>query len=133
MKTGRLLEDIKSGIDIVDFISDYVQLKKSGQNWKGLCPFHQEKTPSFMVSQSKQIFHCFGCGAGGDVIAFLLKHDNLSFHEAVTMLARKAGIAVDAGRIDQKSIQKDEHIRKALHEAGKFFAGKLQGVTVAQE
>src|SRR3972149_9158068 len=111
MKTDRLLEDIKSGLDIVDFISDYVQLKKSGQNWKGLCPFHQEKTPSFMVSQSKQSFHCFGCGAGGDVITFLLKHDNLSFHEAVTMLAKKAGIPMDAGRIDQKSIQKDELIR----------------------
>jgi DNA primase len=133
MKNDRLLEDIKSGIDIVDFISGYVQLKKSGQNWKGLCPFHQEKTPSFMVSQSKQIFHCFGCGAGGDVIAFLLKHDSLSFHEALTMLAKKAGIPMDAGRFDQKSIQKDELIRKALQEAGKFFAGRLRGTKEAEE
>lgn len=133
MKNDRLLEDIKSGIDIVDFISGYVQLKKSGQNWKGLCPFHQEKTPSFMVSQSKQIFHCFGCGAGGDVITFLLKHDSLSFHEAVTMLAKKAGIPMDAGRFDQKSIQKDELIRKALQEAGNFFADKLQGTKYAEE
>ena len=133
MKTDRLLEDIKSRIDIVDFISGYVQLKKSGQNWKGLCPFHQEKTPSFMVSQSKQIFHCFGCGAGGDVITFLLKHDSLSFHEAVTMLAQKAGISLDAGRIDQKSIQKDELIRKVLQEAGIFFADKLRGNRDAEE
>ena len=133
MKNDRLLEDIKSGIDIVDFISGYVQLKKSGHNWKGLCPFHQEKTPSFMVSQSKQIFHCFGCGAGGDVITFLLKHDSLSFHEAVTMLAKKAGIPMDAGRFDQKSIQKDELIRKALQEAGNFFAGKLRGTKDAEE
>ncbi len=133
MKNNRLLEDIKSRIDIVDFISGYVQLKKSGQNWKGLCPFHQEKTPSFTVNQSKQIFHCFGCGAGGDVITFLLKHDSLSFHEAVTMLAKKAGISIDAGRLDQKSIQKDELIRKALHEAGVFFAKKLRETKEAEE
>jgi len=68
MKSERLLEEIKSKIDIVEFISDYVHLKKSGQNYKGLCPFHSEKTPSFMVSQAKQIFHCFGCGVGGDVV-----------------------------------------------------------------
>ena len=133
MKTDRLLEDIKSRIDIVDFISGYIQLKKSGQNWKGLCPFHQEKTPSFMVSQSKQTFHCFGCGAGGDVISFLLQHDSLSFHEAVTMLAKKAGISLDAGRIDRKSIQKDELIRKALQEAGIFFANKLRTAKEAGE
>lgn len=133
MKNDRLLEDIKSATDIVDFISGYVQLKKSGQNWNGLCPFHQEKTPSFMVSQAKQIFHCFGCGAGGDVITFLLKHDSLSFHEAVTLLAKKAGISIDAGRFDQKSIQKDELIRKALQEAGSFFAGKLRETKNALE
>lgn len=133
MKTDRLLEDIKSATDIVDFISGYVQLKKSGQNWKGLCPFHQEKTPSFMVSQAKQIFHCFGCGAGGDVITFLLKHDSLSFHEAVTLLAKKAGISIDAGRFDQKSIQKDELIRKALQEACSFYADKLRRTKNAGE
>ena len=67
MKSDRLIEEIKSSIDIVDFISDYVQLKKAGQNYKGLCPFHPDKVPSFMVSPSKQIFHCFGCGKGGNV------------------------------------------------------------------
>jgi DNA primase len=133
MKTDRLLEDIKARTDIVDFISGYVQLKKSGQNWKGLCPFHQEKTPSFTVSQSKQIFHCFGCGEGGDVITFLLKHDRLSFHEAVTILAKKAGISIDAGRFDQKSIQKDELIRKALQDAALFFANKLRASKDASE
>ncbi len=133
MKNNRLLEDIKSATDIVDFISGYVQLKKSGRNWKGLCPFHQEKTPSFMVSQAKQIFHCFGCGAGGDVITFLQKHDSLSFHEAMTLLAQKAGISIDAGRFDQKSVQKDELIRNALQEAGRFFADKLRETKKAGE
>jgi DNA primase len=79
MKADNLLEEIKSRIDIVEFVSDYVTLRKSGQNYKGLCPFHSEKTPSFMVSPSKQIFHCFGCGVGGDVVSFLMKHENLSF------------------------------------------------------
>ncbi len=89
MKSVGLLEEIKSHADIVEFISDYVALKKSGQNYKGLCPFHSEKTPSFMVSRSKQIFHCFGCGAGGDVVTFLMKHDNLTFGEALSSLAKK--------------------------------------------
>lgn len=133
MSTGRLLEDIQARIDIVDFISDYVHLKKAGQNWKGLCPFHQEKTPSFTVSQAKQMFYCFGCSAGGSVITFLMKHDNLSFREAATVLARKAGISLDAGKYDPKSIRKDELIRKALDEAGSYFSGKLQGDRVAQE
>jgi len=131
MKTERLLEDIKAGTDIVDFISGYVQLKKSGQNWKGLCPFHQEKTPSFMVTPSKQIFHCFGCGAGGDVITFLLKHDSLSFHEAVALLARKAGIALDTEKFGRKDIRNDELIRTALNEAAVFFAGKLRETKAA--
>lgn len=126
MIKDRLLEDIKSRLDIVDFISDYVLLKKAGQNWQGLCPFHQEKTPSFMVSRSKQIFHCFGCGAGGDVITFLLKHDSLSFHEALAILAKKTGIPLDAIRRDPKNIEKDELVRKALHEAGRFFASNLK-------
>ena len=131
MKADRLLEEIKARIDIVDFISGYVQLKKTGQNWKGLCPFHQEKTPSFTVSQSKQIFHCFGCGAGGDVIAFVLKHDNLSFHETVTLLAKKAGIPLDVTRTDRKHAERDELIREALHAAGNFYYETLPGAKAA--
>ncbi|MBI4698558.1 MAG: DNA primase, partial [Nitrospirae bacterium] len=86
------LEEIKSRLDIVDVISEYVPLKKSGQNWKGLCPFHAEKTPSFMVNPSKQIYHCFGCGSGGDIFSFLVKNENLSFKEALEILAKKAGV-----------------------------------------
>jgi len=72
-------------------ISDYVSLKKSGRNYKGLCPFHSEKTPSFMVNEEKQIFHCFGCGEGGDVFTFLMKAGHFSFPEAVKELARRYG------------------------------------------
>lgn len=133
MKTDRVLEDIKSKIDIVDFISGYVQLKKAGQNWKGLCPFHSEKTPSFTVNQSKQIFHCFGCGVGGDVISFVIKSENLSFNEALAMLAKKAGIPFVMGKIDKKAAQKSEQIRSALSEAANFFADKLAGSKTAKE
>src|SRR3989304_5976782 len=90
MKFERLLEEIKTRIDIVDFISEYVQLKKSGQNFKALCPFHSEKTPSFMVNPSKQIFHCFGCGVGGDVVSFLMKHENILFNEVLRIVTKKA-------------------------------------------
>ncbi len=71
--TNNVVEEIKSKVDIVDIVSNYVRLKKSGSSYKGLCPFHQEKTPSFFVSPERQFFKCFGCGAGGDVITFLMK------------------------------------------------------------
>ena len=133
MKAERLLEDIKSKIDIVDFISGHIQLKKTGQNWKGLCPFHSEKTPSFTVNQSKQIFHCFGCGIGGDIISFVSKYENLSFNEAVNLLAKKAGIPLTMGRVDKKALQKNEQIRNALAEAMNYFAGRLNESASARE
>lgn len=121
MKGDGLLEDIKSRVDIVDFISSYVQLKKAGQNWKGLCPFHSEKTPSFTVNQAKQIFHCFGCGTGGDIISFVSRHDSLSFHESVNLLAKKAGITLAFNRTDKKTLEKNELIRNAVAEAMNYF------------
>ncbi len=126
MKTGRLVEDIKTKNDIVDFISSYVQLKKSGQNWKGNCPFHSEKTPSFMVSASKQIFHCFGCGAGGDIITFVMKHENISFQEAMTLLAKRAGLPLPSEATDKKAFQKYERLRDVLSEASRYYAMKLK-------
>jgi len=87
-----LIEEIKNSNDIVDVISQYVNLKRSGRNFFGLCPFHKEKSPSFSVSPDKQIFHCFGCGAGGNVIHFISKIENADFKEAIGILANRAGI-----------------------------------------
>lgn len=89
------IQDVRSRIDIVGLIGRYVELKKAGRNWKGLCPFHGEKTPSFNVNPDRQIFHCFGCHEGGDVFGFLIKHDGLSFPEAVRTLAAECGVEID--------------------------------------
>ncbi|OGW47129.1 MAG: DNA primase [Nitrospirae bacterium RBG_13_41_22] len=133
MKSDRLLEEIKYKIDIVEFLSDYVQLKKSGQNYKGLCPFHSEKTPSFMVSQAKQIFHCFGCGVGGDVISFLMKHENLSFGEAIRYIAKKAGIKITDFKFDKDDFhEKRENIIQINNEAMKFFIKNLSSSEAAK-
>ncbi|MGB9679909.1 MAG: DNA primase [Thermoanaerobacteraceae bacterium] len=97
--------------DIVDVISEYVSLKKSGKDFKGLCPFHHEKTPSFSVSQEKQLYHCFGCNAGGNVITFVMDIENISFIEAVEMLAERAGI-----KIEQSNLTEAEYKKKKLKE-----------------
>ena len=89
------IQDIRSRVDIVGLIGRYVELRQAGRNWKGLCPFHSEKTPSFNVNSDRQIFHCFGCTEGGDVIGFVMKHDGLSFPEAVRNLAAECGIEIE--------------------------------------
>jgi len=90
----QFIEDLKQRVDIVDVIQQYVSLKKSGANYKGLCPFHNEKTPSFTVNRDKGFFHCYGCSAGGDVIKFLELHDKVGFVEAVKQLAQRAGLSL---------------------------------------
>jgi len=96
----QTLEEIKNRIDIVELISGYVDLKPAGKNYRGLCPFHEEKTPSFIVSPEKGIFHCFGCGVGGSIFNFVMKVENLSFQDAVVHLSRKAGIELPTSRRD---------------------------------
>jgi len=95
MKNDNIPEEIKARVDIVDLIGQYVDLKRAGQNYKGLCPFHSEKTPSFMVNPSRQVFHCFGCNKGGDIFAFIMERENMSFQEALTSLAEKAGVSLE--------------------------------------
>ena len=90
--SDELIDEIRNNNDIVDVISQYVVLKRSGRNYFGLCPFHKEKSPSFSVSPDKQIFHCFGCGVGGNVIHFISKIENLDFKQTIETLAQKSGI-----------------------------------------
>jgi DNA primase len=118
-----LLDEIRSGVDIVELVGRFVNLRKAGQNWKGLCPFHSEKTPSFMVNPRKGIFHCFGCGAGGDGFGFLMKVDRLSFPEAVRALARQAGVALP----DERSAGDPgrDALFQAMDLAARFYAEQL--------
>ena len=88
----ELIEEVRQKNDIVDVLSGYVKLQKKGSSYFGLCPFHNEKSPSFSVSRQKQMYYCFGCGAGGNVFTFLMEYENYSFPEAVKVLADRAGV-----------------------------------------
>lgn len=115
-----LIDEIKVNNDIVDIISQYVILKRSGRNFLGLCPFHKEKTPSFSVSPDKQIFHCFGCGVGGDVISFVCKMENINYREALETLAEKAGITLPTSDNDKDA--KKDILRQKVYEINEFVA-----------
>jgi len=120
------IEDVRRASDIVDVISQYLQLRKRGKNYLGLCPFHQEKTPSFNVSPDKQMYHCFGCGVGGNVFTFVMEHEKVSFVEAVRTLAQRAGIALPAdgsGRSGEST--EHEGLYDACRTAGLFFYDTL--------
>lgn len=123
--TTNVAEEIKSRLDIIEVISEYVDLKKAGSTYKALCPFHAEKTPSFTVSPSKQIFHCFGCGAGGDMFAFVMKYDSVSFTEAVSVLAKKAGIELK-GFGSRKTGSANETLYRLHADATEFFISQLE-------
>ena len=92
--SDELIDEIKNNNDIVDVVSQYVHLKRSGRNYFGLCPFHNEKSPSFAVSPDKQIFHCFGCGVGGNVIHFISKIEGINYRESIELLAERANICL---------------------------------------
>ena len=120
------LDELSARNDIVDVVSQYVQLKKSGANYFGLCPFHNEKTASFSVSPDKQIFHCFGCGAGGGVITFVMKAEGLEFPDAVRFLAARAGMQVpEQGEADRKAARHRERLYALCKDAARFFYDTL--------
>jgi DNA primase len=128
-EAGSFAERVKQQADIVRVIGEYVRLKKSGANFTGLCPFHQEKTPSFAVHPVKQIYHCFGCGAGGDVFKFVMEMDKSTFPEAIRTVAEKCGIAVPKPRERSPEERRENQQRSALvemhRETAAFFARSL--------
>ena len=148
----NLLEDIRARCDVVDVIGSYLQLKRAGNTFRALCPFHKEKTPSFHVNPQRQIFHCFGCGAGGDVFAFVMKYENVDFGAAARILAQRAGVRLEfeeSGREHSNAVEKDALLR--VHEdvaqfyhrclldgqhgaaARKYLAGRELSLENAQE
>lgn len=128
------IDDLKAQADIVQVIQDVVPLKQAGSTFKGLCPFHREKTPSFHVNREKGFFHCFGCSTGGDVLKFVELHERLSFPEAVQWLAQRFGLAVpesDDPRRDREEAAEREALLKAHELAGEYFREQLRSPTGA--
>ncbi len=122
------LDDLRSHVDIVSVVGDVVPLKKAGATWKGLCPFHQEKTPSFSVNRDKGVFKCFGCGAGGDAISFVELQQKIAFPEAVRYLAQRVGLTVpeSPGGADDRAAIAEREALVGLHEqAAAFYADQL--------
>jgi DNA primase len=119
--SNSLLDDVTSKIDIVDLVSEYIVLKKSGSNYQGLCPFHKEKTPSFIVNQQKQIFRCFGCGVGGNIFEFYKKYHNVSFKEALQSLALRVGIDIKNEKLSSKEVNLRSQILEIYKLSVEFY------------
>src|SRR5436309_6214653 len=130
-EAGSFAEKVKQQADIVRVIGEYVQLKKAGQNFRGLCPFHSEKTPSFNVHPTKQIYHCFGCGQGGDVFKFVMEMEKCAFPEAIRVVAEKCGIAIPRPKERSPEERRENQQRAVLvemqREAETFFVKQIQG------
>lgn len=132
----NVIEDIRSRTDIVQLIGSYLDLKKAGRNFKALCPFHGEKTPSFMVNPEKQIYHCFGCGKGGNAFHFLMEYEGVGFIEAVERLAKDAGVDVNRYAAGGDRKEKLEPYYRAVEFAARFYAkmlGEAQGAEAARK
>src|SRR4030066_2160538 len=118
------VSEIRDRSSILEVVSDYVTLKKTGKNYKGLCPFHSEKTPSFMVNEEKQIFHCFGCGEGGDVFTFLMKMGHFSFPEAVETRAKRYGVRLPSKELSdaqKKELAKRDILFQINQAASEYY------------
>ena len=130
----QILEQIRNSLSITDLIGGYVQLKKSGANYAGLCPFHLEKTPSFLVSEGKQIFKCFGCGVGGDVFKFVMLIENIGFFESVEFLADRTGVSLPRrGEGESPEAKQQKRLRKIMEAASEFYTRCLQSSPGARE
>jgi DNA primase len=130
-EAGSFADRVKQQADIVRVVGEYVQLKKAGQNFRGLCPFHSEKTPSFNVHPTRQIYHCFGCGKGGDVFSFVMEMEKCEFPDAIRIVAEKCGIAIPRPKERSPEERKENQQRAALveihREAQTFFVKQIQG------
>src|SRR6195256_650060 len=130
-EAGSLADRVKQQADIVRVVGEYVRLKKSGQNFTGLCPFHAEKSPSFAVHPTKQIYHCFGCGVGGDVFKFVMEMEKCAFPEAIRIVAEKCGISIPRPKERSPEERKENQQRTVLvemhREAQTFFVKQLEG------
>jgi DNA primase len=124
MIAPETLELIRSRLDIVELVGECVQLSRAGRNMKGRCPFHQERTPSFIVSPERQTFHCFGCGEGGDAFSFVMKTENLTFVESAEKLAERVGVKIEAS----KTLSEDDRSRLRMKEALEFAAGHYAAI-----
>ena len=134
MIPANIIEDLKFRCDVVDLVGSYVTLKRAGSNYSGLCPFHSEKTPSFVVFPATQSFHCFGCGAGGDVITFVMRAENLDYPAALEYLANRCGVTLPEDRADprDKGVSR-KRIFEMNREAAQFFRAMLFDDTVGAE
>lgn len=125
----EIVEEVRTGSNIVDLIGSYVRLQKKGGNYMGLCPFHGEKTPSFSVSEQKQMYYCFGCGAGGNIFTFLMDYENMSFPEALRSLADKAGIRLPQTEVTPEERERGNRKQRLLEinkEAAKFYYHQMR-------
>lgn len=123
-----IIDQVREATDIVDLVSAYTKLRKRGKNYVALCPFHSEKTPSFTVNAEKQVYHCFGCGAGGNVFTFVMDHEKVSFAEAVRFLAERAGISLPVPSHEAEALATEvEALYNVLRTAARFFYDNLVG------
>ena len=127
------INDLKDRIDIVDLISEYVNLKRAGSSFKGLCPFHNEKTPSFMVNREKNNFHCFGCHEGGDAISFIMKIENLGYIDAIKFIADKLGVVLEETEYSKDRVNRNNKYYEINSLAAKFYFKNLLTYDFPQE
>ncbi|MBQ4136510.1 MAG: DNA primase [Clostridia bacterium] len=132
MISPEIVEEIKFRSDIEDVIGSYVVLKNAGSNFNGLCPFHNEKTPSFTVFRASKSFYCFGCGAGGDVITFIMKAENLSYTQALEFLAKRAGVTIPLSPEQEREGIRRERLLAMNRDAAKFFHSALNDEAIGK-